>query len=179
VESDPEEIIKDSADKVGKLTTTIQQLQEMITELSEMLQQAENDVKKSCFCYENIEDRNDLVKFLFGLPDHLTLLTFYEEILERDAKVMRQWDGKRSKADYDEVKTGHMCKLPLMEQFFMTLARLCLGLPELDLAQRFNISQSSVSRITLTWINLMYYSLKEIECFPPWHIVKKYMPEAF
>lgn len=25
----------------------------------------------------------------------------------------------------------------------------------------------------------MYHSLKAIERFPPWHIVKKYMPEAF
>ena len=25
----------------------------------------------------------------------------------------------------------------------------------------------------------MYHSLKEMELFPPWHIVKKYMPEAF
>lgn len=126
-----------------------------------------------------ILDKDDLVKFYTGFPDHITLLAFYEEILESDAKVMRQWDGKRCKGNYDELKCGRICKLPLMEQFFMTLVRLHLGLPELDLAQRFNVSQSSVSRITLTWINLMYYSLKAIERFPPWHVVKKYMPEAF
>jgi len=76
VESDPEEIIEYPSDKVVKLTATIQQLQETITELSEMLQQAENDVKKSRFCYENIKDRDDLVKFYTGLPDHSTLLAF-------------------------------------------------------------------------------------------------------
>lgn len=154
-------------------------MQETITELSESLQQAENAAMKSLFRYENIKDKDDLVKFYTGFPDHITLLAFYEEILESDAKVMRQWDGKRCKGNYDELKCGRICKLPLMEQFFMTLVRLRLGLPELDLAQRFNVSQSSVSRITLTWINLMYYSLKAIERFPPWHVVKKYMPEAF
>lgn len=61
----------------------------------------------------------------------------------------------------------------------MTLVRLRLGLPELDLAQRFNISQSSVSRITMTWINLIYHNLKSLERFPPFHIVRKYMPEPF
>ena len=176
VGSDIEDIFEDTTDEVATLTATIQQLQKTITELSEMLQQTEDAMKKSHFRYENIKDRDDLVKFYTGFP---TLLALYEEILESDAEVMRQWDGKRSKTDYDEVKTGRMCKLPLMEQFFMTLVRLRLGLPELDLAQRFNVSQSSVSRITLTWINLMYHSLKEIECFPPWHVVKKYMPEAF
>lgn len=55
----------------------------------------------------------------------------------------------------------------------MTMVRIRLGLLELDLAVRFDISQSSVSRITV------YHSLKAIEHFPPWHVVRKYMPEVF
>ena len=147
-----------------------------ITQLSERLQRVEDNAAKSLFRYENIKNRDDLVKFYTGFPDHLTLLAFYEEILESDAKVMRQWEGKKYKDNYDEVKYGHMCKLPLLEQFIMTLVRLRLGLLELDLAQRFDIAQS---RITITWVNLMYHSLKAIMRFPPWHVVKKYMPEAF
>ena len=92
---------------------------------------------------------------------------------------MRQWQGKNSKNHYDEIKSGRLSKLSLINQFFLTLVRLHLGLLELDLANRFNISKSSVSRITCTWINLMYHSLKAIERYPPWHIVKKYMPQVF
>ena len=66
-----------------------------------------------------------------------------------------------------------------LEQFFLTLTRLRLGLLERDIAHRFQISQSTVSRIFATWINLMYHTLKSIERFPPMHIVKKYMPDAF
>ena len=87
--------------------------------------------------------------------------------------------GKKSKDSYDEIKTGRPCKLPLLEQLFLTLVRLHSGLSELDLANRFDVSKSSVSRITNTWINLMYHSLKAIERYPSWHIVQKYMPEAF
>ena len=61
---------------------------------------------------------------------------------------------------------------------FLTLVRLHAGAQEVDLSVRFGLSQS-VSRIATTWINLMYQSLKAIYRFPPWHIVKKYMPEAF
>ena len=61
----------------------------------------------------------------------------------------------------------------------MTLVRLRTGFPELDIANRFGISQSTVSRVTNTWINLMYHNFKSIDRFPPWHIVKKYMPESF
>ena len=75
------------------------------------------------------------------------LIAFYEEILEPDASVMRQWSGKRSEFDYDEAKVGPSYKLPLIEQFFMTLVRIRLALPEVDIANRFGVSQASVSRI--------------------------------
>ena len=119
------------------------------------------------------------MKFYTGFPDYTTLVIFYEEILESDAKVMRQWDCKRYSENYDEVKYGRHSKLPLLEQLFLSLVRLRLGLFEQDLAIRFGLSQSTVSHITTTWINLMYHCLKGIEQFPPWHIIKKYMPEVF
>ena len=31
----------------------------------------------------------------------------------------------------------------------------------------------------MTWINLLYHSLKGLERYPPWHVVKKYIPAAF
>lgn len=92
---------------------------------------------------------------------------------------MRQWRGADSKDDYPEAKCGRRCKLPLLEQFFMTLVRLRLGLLEHDLAYRFDLSQATVCRITLTWINLMYHSFKVLDRFPSRSAVRKYMPAAF
>ena len=51
---------------------------------------------------------------------------------------MRQWRGGESKDSYAEEKTGRSHKLPLLEQFFMTLIRLRLGLLEFNLAKRFD-----------------------------------------
>jgi len=31
----------------------------------------------------------------------------------------------------------------------------------------------------MTWINLLYHSLKRLECYPPWQVIKKYMPITF
>ena len=50
-------------------------------------------------------------------------------------------------------KRCHPQKLPPLEEFFVTLVRLRLGLMEQDLAFWFGISQSTVSRITTTWLN--------------------------
>ena len=120
-----------------------------------------------------------MVRFYTGIPDQAILIAFYEEILEDDAKVMRQWEGKKSKDCYADNKPGRHHKLLLVEQFILPLVRLCLGLLEQDLANRFDTSVSPLSRITGTWINLMFHSFKAIEHYPPWHVVEKHMPDAF
>lgn len=57
--------------------------------------------------------------------------------------------------------------------------RLRLGLFEQDLAYRFAISQSSVSRIIITWINLLYLQLKQIPLWPPRALIHSCMPKTF
>ncbi|XP_065895749.1 uncharacterized protein [Dysidea avara] len=159
-------------DEIERLKLQVKQLQDKFVE-------SQRTSTKSLFRLDNIKEDSDLVKFYTGFSDYATLATFYEQVLESDAKVMRQWDSRRCKEACGDTKHGPCCKLPLLEQLFMTLVRLRLGLYERDLAVRFGVSQSTVSRTTTTWINLMYHSFKAIERFPPWHIVKKYMPQIF
>lgn len=60
-----------------------------------------------------------------------------------------------------------------------TLLRLHLGLLEQDIAYRFQISQPTVSRIVCTWINFLYFKLKEIPLWPPKELVRMNMPKEF
>ena len=53
-----------------------------------------------------------------------------------------------------EVRRDHRALLPI-DEFFLVTIRLRLGLLEKDLAYRFGISQPTVSRILITWINLI------------------------
>ncbi|KAF4114263.1 hypothetical protein G5714_004486 [Onychostoma macrolepis] len=45
--------------------------------------------------------------------------------------------------------------LPLIDELFLFLVYLSLGLKEKDLGDRFNIHQSTVSRIIKTWVNFL------------------------
>ncbi|XP_065886077.1 uncharacterized protein [Dysidea avara] len=158
---------------------SMESLQARVAALSLQVTELQAKYEKSLFRLANIKHDDDEVKFYTGFPDYDTLFYFYKNILESDAVAMRQWNGRQSKETYTEIKSGRSCKLPLLEQFFLTLVRLRQGHFERDLSNRFSISQSSVSRITVTWINLLYHSLKSLERYPPLHIVKKYMPESF
>lgn len=59
------------------------------------------------------------------------------------------------------------------------LMRLKAGLLVQDLADRFGISTSLVSRICITWINLLYHELKDLFPFPTQELVCKNMPKEF
>jgi len=171
-----DEVIMEEQDELKR--SDISLLHE-IDQLKIQLAEAESKLSRSLLRLYNIRHDKGLLKFYTGFSNYDTLLAFYEEVLEPDAVLMRQWSGKRSEQNYSDEKGGPSCKLPLKEQLFLTLVRLRTGFPELDIANRFGISQSTVSRVTNTWINLMYHNFKSIERFPPWHIVKKYMPAAF
>ncbi len=49
---------------------------------------------------------------------------------------------------------------------------------EQGLADRFEISQSTVSRI-ITWINFLFLKLKENPIWPPRDFIRSYMPCQF
>ena len=138
----------------------IESLQGNLEEMSLQLKELQTKHEQSLFRLDNIKDDNYQINLYTSFPDYDTLLYFYTNILESNAKVMRQWRSGESKDSYAEEKTGRSCKLPLLKQLFLTLVRLRLGLFEFDLANRFGISQSSVCRMTATWINLLFHSLK-------------------
>ena len=115
VEEETVDILHDGMESVCDLDPSIADLQKEVLELKIKLLEAQNKLERSFFRLENIKNDDSLVKFYTGFADYETLMTFYEEILESDASVMRQRSGRRSKCDYDETKVGPACKLSLIE----------------------------------------------------------------
>jgi len=143
--------VKDPESEIQSLNLQVAKLKLQVSRLQDELKEARNLAACSLFRLKNIKNKTELVGYYTGFPDYVTLFTFYEQILEADAKVMKLWESRRcgdSKAK--DVKCDPSCKLPLLEQLFLTLVRLRLGLFETDLAVRFGLSQSSISRITTT-----------------------------
>lgn len=78
-------------------------------------------------------------------------------------------------------RRGPNRKLSAMDQLFMTLIRLRLGLLQQDLAYRFCVSTSYVSRCVTTWIQFLYHEFGNLRdlMFATRDITKENMPRCF
>ena len=74
---------------------------------------------------------------------------------------------------------GRKRNMPLIDEFFMLLTRMRLGLLEEDLADRFDCTVQTVSRKILTWLNFLYFVMGNIPIWLPRDIIDREMPLAF
>ena len=66
-----------------------------------------------------------------------------------------------------------------LNQLFLTLVKLRLSLRNKDLAFRFGICESLVSRYITTWISYLYHHLKEVSWVPEVEQVRAALPRSF
>ena len=67
----------------------------------------------------------------------------------------------------------------MLDEFFLTMVRLKVGLMTKDSAQRFQVSKSTVSSVFTTWIYFMYFELKNLFRLPHPDILKAHKSESF
>lgn len=67
----------------------------------------------------------------------------------------------------------------MIEELFLFLVYLSLGLKEKDLGDRFNIHQSTVSRIISTWVHFLYTLLGAVVIWMSPESVRATMPSVF
>ena len=75
-------------------------------------------------------------------------------------------------------KIGRPKKLSAEDELLLTLCKLRHDFPEEDLGRRFNISQTAISRIFLSWVELLESTFSEINLWPEKDVVVNNMPEA-
>ncbi|CAB1332506.1 unnamed protein product, partial [Coregonus sp. 'balchen'] len=110
----------------------------------------------SKFCLERFAGSDDDIRFFTRFASHAHLMAFWKQIEPATCKIIRV-TKTRSVAKTDEVPhTGNAMVLQPIDTFFLFMNYLSLGLMQKDLAHRFKIHQSTVSRIINTWDNFLY-----------------------
>ena len=133
------------------------------------------DMERPPFCIEAIKGDEKAVTFYTGFVSYLHLMVCFNFLGPAATTLHYNVQDSEKEATF----MGRFHKLTPVNEFFLTLCRLRLGLREQDLAYRFQISQTTVSRIVTTWVNFMYYKFKEIPIWPSRQSVDYYMPDCF
>lgn len=128
-------------------------LREECTKLKETVKELELDE-------ESFKNDDSKVCYYTGLPCFATLITIFNFV-----------------APYISV-TGRTT-LPKFKEFLMILMKLRLNLYDQDLAYRFRINQSTVSRKTTKWIETMFVRLQPLIRWPGREELLKTMPLSF
>ena len=102
----------------------------------------------------------DVIKFYTGLPSYPRLMAVFNFL--------------------SSALVENKCSaLPVFQQFLIALMKLQLNVCDQDIAYRFGINQSGVSKNFSKWVNIMYIYLKPFIVWPGREEVLKTMPDGF
>ena len=101
------------------------------------------------FGIEAIMNDDSAIHFYTSFPTYAHFMVCYNFLGDAVHHII--YPGSSAKA-----RTKSQRAISPQNKFFLTLCRLRCGLMEQDLAYRFHISQSTVSRIFTAWVNFLY-----------------------
>ncbi|CAN7978528.1 unnamed protein product [Ixodes persulcatus] len=132
----------DFKEELSATKTKVHQLQRENNRITELLEQEQ--AKTASFCIERFKDCDEDFAAYTGLPSyqHFAALTAFLDPGDGGCNVLRTECVGGAGAS-----SGRKRKLTMENELFLVLVRLRLGLFEHDLAHRFCIAQSTVSRI--------------------------------
>ena len=175
----------DAATNTDLTGASLESLEGQVRQLKERVAQLEHECEglkaKQPFRLRNISADDTKVRFYTGFSSMAALMVCFN-FLGPSVNTLNYWSStSASGAPEHQIKStkGRPRLLSPLEEFFLVLVRLRLGLFEQDLAYRFGISQSTVSRIFNTWINFLFLQFKQIPLWPPKALIISHMPKVF
>lgn len=119
------------------------------------------------FSIQNFIDDPAAVHFYTGLESYEQFYFVLSTLGPAAYALQYQYDG------YD------VTNLTAEDKLFLTLIRLRRYTTAFELSRMFEISESSVTKVFVTWVNFMFYQWSEIDIWPDKEIVNFYAPLDF
>ena len=165
---------------------TINQLKDKITllEAQKTAMQAKFDkdvenLKCGLFRIERFISSDSDFRFYTGFPNYSCFKAFYDYLSPACEHLMYFGTHTTPVTSESQNKCGKPRSLSPEQELFLVLVRLRLGLLIQDIAHRFNISASHVSRIFKTWIIYLHHRLRSLPIWPSRIFIDENMPPCF
>jgi hypothetical protein len=113
-----------------------------------------------------------------GIPNKRLLNALFEWI-EPATRNVKHWQGHNRLTPGRDPRGRKGYKMGAFKCFLVTLVRIRNGFDTRHMAYLFGISTSHVSRIFITWVNLLDQCLKPLIKWPTREVSKANLPESF
>ena len=170
---------------VSTLTDVVGEEIEALVEECEILRRdlavCETKLNAAEFRVSSVMYDDKQIQFYTGFASYKLFKACYD-FLGPAVDNLTYWDSSKnaeSIAGGEKGTKGRHRKLSPIDEFFLVMIRLRLGLLEKDLAYRCGVSQPTVSRILITWINFLYLQFQNIPLWPTRAMVNTDMPDCF
>ena len=138
--------------------------------------------KTNRFSIEKFSENDSAIKFYTGLPDYASFIALFNFVKAEDGYQLNYHNNKKDNEPKSASvsKRGRPRSLSDMNELFLTLTRLRLDLLEEDLHFRFEIPQTTVSEIFITWTDRLHYCLSSFDQIPGLEEgLRNLLPECF
>lgn len=133
--------------------------QSLREECEQLKKKLETDTDQ-CLTDGSFQDDNAKVKYYTGLPNFETLMAVFSFI-------------------DSVVQSTRYTSLSSFQQFILVLMKLRINVGDQDLAYRFGVNQSTVTRYVKKWIDIMYIRLGPLVRWPNRQELIRTMPMEF
>ncbi|RXN38368.1 hypothetical protein ROHU_001174 [Labeo rohita] len=153
--------------------------EELRSKLSKLRREMEEMAISCKFGLERFASSDDDIRFYTRFASYAHLMSFWSQIESAVHAIVRVTRARAvTKAD-DVRQAVNPTSLQPIDEFFLFMTYLSLGLLQKDLAHRFGIHQSTVSRIINTWANFLYNVLGAVGIWLDEKTIREKMPEVF
>ncbi|XP_029132153.2 uncharacterized protein ftr97 isoform X1 [Labrus bergylta] len=117
------------------------------------------------------------IRFFTRFGSYDLLIRFWTQIEPAVPSMIRVTQAQRG--NFTEPTFPAADSLQPIDEMFMFLNYLALGLKQCDLADRYGVHQSTVSRIITTWSNFLYTVLGSVRIWIPEEKIRENLPTEF
>ncbi|XP_022099294.1 uncharacterized protein LOC110983925 [Acanthaster planci] len=158
-----------------------QHLQAANARIKELQQQLDWLRRPERYFLERFSNDPAKLQFYTGFQTHAMFMAFFQCVLPH-ASSLAQWGQTVTRLlgeGLSQQRRGSQCQLSLFDQFFLFLNKVKLGSFDEDLADKYGISPSAVTMLTITWANFLYDLLGSVCLWPTREKVSRLLPDAF
>uniref|UniRef100_A0A8C6UDS4 THAP-type domain-containing protein n=1 Tax=Neogobius melanostomus TaxID=47308 RepID=A0A8C6UDS4_9GOBI len=121
---------------------------------------------------------DDQIRFYTNFPSERVFRIFWESIAP-SASRLEYWTRAQNIGDKACATPSPARSMPMIDEFLMYSFRVAVGMEELLIADMFQVSVATVSRVTITWANYLFIMFSSINMWISQEKVKASMPQRF